>query len=159
MPPENWAQLLEDACTHEEKLEKLYALLAEQFPEDREFWKGLGQEEHRHSALLRQLKTPLGTGALKFDESSMRPQAIQSAIAYIEAMTSALERRPQPYLKILSEITDFQQNLLESGLFWALQAPAGKEFPVIEQLAQATEQQRVRLEQKWQQEKNKANAL
>lgn len=159
MPSQEWAQLLEDACTHEDKLEKLYTVLAEQFPEDREFWQGLAQEEHQHSALLRQLKVPLSTGALKFDASSMRPRAIQSAIDYIEAMTRTIERRPQPYLKILGEISDFQQNLLESGLFWALQTPAGGDFPVIGQLAEATEQQRGKLEQKLQQEKNKAKAL
>ncbi len=62
-------------------------------------------------------------------------------------------------MNVLSEIWDFQQNLLESGLFWALQAPAGKEFPIIERLVQETEQHRVKLEQKWQQEKNKAAAL
>jgi len=159
MPKGNGDQLLDMACMHEEKLEKLYITLSEYFSDDSEFWNGLAQEERQHSAAFRQLKAALGTGALRLDESALRPQAIQSAIDYIEAMTQGVERKRYPYVKVLSEIWDFQQNLVESGLFWSLQAPAGKAFPLVEQLAQETEQHRVKLEQKWQQEKNKAAAL
>ncbi len=159
MADRNWVQLLEKACAHEEKLEKLYTVLSQQFPDDSEFWNSLAQEERQHSAWLRQLKTPLTTGALKLDESSVRPKAIQSAIDYIEAIIQGVERKKSPYVNVLGEIWDFQQNLLESGLFWALQAPTGKEFPVIERIIKETEQHRIKLEQKWQQEKNKETSL
>jgi rubrerythrin len=159
MPKGNGDQLLEMACMHEEKLEKLYTTLSEQFPDDSEFWNELAQEERQHNAAFRQVKAALGTGALRLDESALRLQAIQSAIDYIEAITRGVERKRYPYVKVLSEIWDFQQNLLESGLFWGLQVPAGKAFPVLERLTQETEQHRVKLEQKWQQEKKKAAAL
>ena len=159
MAQRNWEQLLDMACTHEEKLEKLYTVLAERFSDDSGFWQGLAQEERQHGAWLRQLKGPLSSGALRFDEASLRTRAIQSAIEYIEAMIGAVQRGRYPYVKVLGEIWDFQQNLLESGLFWAIQAPGEKDVPVIEQLAKATEQHRVMLEQKWQQEQHTANAL
>jgi len=159
MADRNWVQLMEKACTHEEKLEKLYTVLSQQFPDDSEFWNTLAQEERQHSAWLRQLKTSLTTGALQLDESSVRPKAIQSAIEYVEVIIQGVERKKSPYVKVLSEIWDFQQNLLESGLFWALHAPAGKEFPIIERIVKETEQQRIKLEQKWQEEINKATAL
>ena len=159
MPERNWEEPLDMACTHEETLERLYTVLAERFPDDSEFWQGLAQDEQQHGAWLRQLKQALSTGALRLDASSIRLPAIQSAIDYIKAMTGAVQRGRYPYVKVLGEIWDFQQNLLESGLFWALQAPGGNDTPVMEQLAQATEEHRIKLEQKWQQEKNKAGAL
>ncbi len=158
MVDRNWVQLMERACTHEEKLEKLYTVLSRQFPQDGEFWNTLAQEERQHSAWLRKIKAALQTKALHLDESSVRPQAIQSAIDYVEVIIRAVERKRYPYTKLLGEISDFQQNLLESGLFWALSAPTGKELPVIERLVQETEQHRIKLEQKWQHEKNKAAA-
>jgi hypothetical protein len=158
MPKGSGDQLLEKVCTHEEKLEQLYTVLSEQFPDDSEFWIAMAQEERQHMAAFRQLKAALATGALRWDESTLHPQAIPSAIDYIEAIIRGVEQKRYPYVKVLSEIWDFQQNLLESGLFWALHAPAGKEFPALERIAQETEAHRLKLEQKWQQEKSKATA-
>lgn len=69
---------------HELLLAAFYELLAEKFPEHKEFWLGLAHDEKTHAAVIVKLRNRASLDMMRFNEGTMKTYTIQTSIAYIQ---------------------------------------------------------------------------
>ena len=130
-----WDAVIDYACMYVERLQQLYTVISNAFPDDRAFWQTLAEEQTQHLKALQQVKKLCASNAITLDTSRIHGKAIESAFPYMEVVKASIENKRWLYSKIIAEVRDFEQNLLDCGLMPALQSAGGNEHPIIEPLS------------------------
>ena len=128
------------AYTYAEKLQVLYKTSSHSFPEDEAFWQGLAQEQAQHLQWLQQIKALCKKNNLHLGAFPIHLKSLESAFPYMEVVKGKIERQQWPMDKVIDEVRDFEQNLIDCGLVPALQTAGGPNHPVIEPLIRGIEQ-------------------
>jgi len=77
-------KLVELFIKQENLIGKLYRLFAKRFPEHKQFWSSMSDEEHQHAAWIKRLTTLDTTDKFKFTQGELRSSSLAKGIEAIE---------------------------------------------------------------------------
>lgn len=130
-----WDAVIDYACMYVERLQQLYTVISNAFPDDRAFWQTLAEEQTQHLRALQQVKKLCASNTMTLDTSRIHVKAIESAFPYMEVVKASITNKTWLYSKIIDEVRDFEQNLLDCGLMTALKIAGGDGHSTIEPLS------------------------
>ena len=81
---ENQINVIEMLARNEEAISRLYTAYADKFPDYKNFWSDLADEEIEHSSWLRGLSPQFQEDSIYFNEGRFKPEAIQTFLNYLE---------------------------------------------------------------------------
>ena len=113
------SQIIELLANNEEAVQKLYLLYATKYPESKEFWSKLAQEEAGHAFMIRNLELEATNkpGKVLFKPDRFTPEAIQSSINYINQLIKEFPDKNYPLITALSLAMQIEQSLIEKKYF------------------------------------------
>jgi hypothetical protein len=92
---EELINVIELLATHEETISQLYACYAERFPDHKEFWSTLSEEELEHAKLVRQLSELY----VQYDETKLRIPLIKISMDHIKYQLAKVQKEEVSYLR------------------------------------------------------------
>jgi hypothetical protein len=101
----------------EKNIGKLYALFAEKYPDQRELWMRLSQEEEGHAEALHKLYDASLEGRAVFEEGKISHEGVQLVIEHVRTVYRCAMQGKISALKALSIGYDLENSLLEKAVF------------------------------------------
>ena len=134
---------------HEKVIGRLYAAYADRFPQDRDFWLGLSQEEDQHAHWIESLQARKGPdcGVLVLNRFPL--EAISHSIDYVNGLIDEADRADLTPIKALSAALNLEQALLENRYFEVFASDSADIRRVLEMLAQGTTAHVERVHRAW----------
>jgi len=108
---------LELLAINEETVGRLYSAYADRFPESRDFWRSLAQQERGHAASIRTLKNEYDGGRLRVSPDRFKAAAIRLSIKHTEAEIDTATSAYMKPVNALSIAAAIEQSLLEARFF------------------------------------------
>lgn len=110
-------KILDQLIEQEKLLSRLYALFAEQFPEQGEFWTNLSREEERHARLIEKLREAVRKGLVFFDEGKMKTYTLTAFIGQLVKIVEKAERGEFTLPSAFAHAVDYESALIEKNVF------------------------------------------
>jgi len=105
--------VLEMLIRHELAIKKLYEIFAVMFPNRKDFWQGLADDEKRHADWFGTLRSEETLEKWLLSDGRLKPQAIKSSIGYVESQIVRAQNSRLSLLQALSIANDLENALLE----------------------------------------------
>ena len=101
----------------EKTLGIMYDLFAGRFPDHHRLWDVLRRDEKQHAESVRMLYRLTYDGLATFDAGSIRAEAVQSIIAYVNGVCDAARRGRISEQQALAATYDAERSLIERDIF------------------------------------------
>jgi len=108
---------IELVAKHEETLGRLYDTYSSIFPEHREFWIGIADEESGHAAWVRGFRSRCMEGSCKVKEGRFRIKAIESSMNFMNKQMQAALSGSVNILTAAATASDIEHALLDKDFF------------------------------------------
>ena len=118
--------IIDKLATNEESIAELYKGYADAFPDLREFWSSLANEEVGHASCIRSLGRQIGTPSLFMDEDRFNATAIQTFTDYLDRELSRLSPEEISLIEALSITLYIEESLIESRFFEVFKADSAE---------------------------------
>lgn len=92
---------------------ELYGIFANKYPEWREFWEAISEEERHHADNLRELGKKMKSGEVLFVEGKTRAGALQTFINYLRQTIEKARKEDFPLARALSIALDIERSFIE----------------------------------------------
>ena len=138
---------------HEKVIGRLYAAYARRFPQDRDFWLGLSQEEEQHAAWIESLQTKVEQEPSGLMVNRFPVAAVSHSIDYVNKLIDNVDRPDLTPTKAFSAALDLERALLENRYFEIFETDSVELRRVLQSLAQGTQGHVERVRQAWQRSK------
>ena len=136
-PTEKQLATLNELAELEESIGRLYEAYAMLFPDYRQFWSGLVEEEKEHAVWLRELRSYVVKGTAKFSENRFNIFAIQ---AYINYLKDELDKaKGRALVNALSIALYIEESLMEHKYFEIVDGDSKELKQTLSNLANATQ--------------------
>ena len=136
-PLEKQLIVLDKLAELEESVGRLYEAYVALFPDYRQFWAGLVDEEKQHAVWVRELRVLVEKGTAKFTEDRFNIFAIQAYINYLkEELEKATERT---LVNALSIALYIEESLMERKYFEVINGDSEELKQTLHNLANATQ--------------------
>ncbi|MFC1622634.1 hypothetical protein ACFL1Y_01395 [Patescibacteria group bacterium] len=139
-------ELVDMMIEHEQKIGELYTAYAKKFPEFKDFWSQLVQEEGDHAGLLNTLYSKIGQGVVFFEDGRFPKKGIQISLDYVKEQTERAKKGEVELINALSVAVDLEKSLLESKCFEVFESDTVELKNVLQKLADDTKEHAVRIE-------------
>ena len=136
-------QIIQELINHELSLNKLYGVYAEKFPEYKDFWEKIAQEETQHAAWIKGLDSKIQENTVLIDKDRFNTQMIQTSTVYVHSQIASALQHNLKLINALSIAVDIEQTMLEN-----------KFFQVFEK---ATQEHLKKVKDFWEEERTKEN--
>lgn len=110
-------KIIQQLIAQEGLMAKLYAVFALQFPEYKEFWTKISEEEKKHSQLIDKLSRAEKKGLVFFDEGKTKTYTLSTFIGHLENMVEKAEKGEFDLPKAFIYAQDFESALIEKKVF------------------------------------------
>ena len=147
--PENQVISLEMLAKNEERVGQLYIVYAETFPEMREFWSGLADDEKTHAMWIRVLEDMTHEGKLSFNSERLKSTTILKFSSNIEKEIDKTSKTRLSLIDALSVAISIEENLIESKYFEALETDSTDIKRILKDLDAATKEHAQKLREVW----------
>lgn len=144
---ENQIKTIEALANHEEAIGELYRKYSGKFPDYEQFWLGLAEEEVLHAKWIRELRDEIEKGTVFFNDGRFNIVAIQTSLKFIKKQIVDSESQEISIIIALSLALDTEKALLERKYFEIFEGDSVRLKHVLQDLAEATEHHRDRIEQ------------
>ncbi|MBN1793449.1 MAG: hypothetical protein JW844_00625 [Candidatus Omnitrophica bacterium] len=142
----------------EEYIARLYKVYADKYPEHREFWSALSEEEIGHAQLLRIFFKKVEEGLALFNERRFRVDAMKTLWDYISGLIAdAKEQKMRPAAAFYMAL-DLENSLLEKDMYRVFEVDSIELKKVLQALHTSTGEHRDRIREKWLQVKSRDSA-
>ena len=134
----NQAQIIELMAQNEEVFNKLYTVCANKYPEYKDFWLQIANEETNHASWLRDLKPQIEIGNLSFNEDRFN---LKAAFILFESAKQKLDEFNNQSMTIIEALRAslFMENsLLENKFFEVVETDQLPLKTVLFNLAEST---------------------
>ena len=101
---------------HELAIKQLYELFATVFPEHRDFWVQLMEEEQKHADCLQGLSSKESLKTWCLNDSKFKHLAIHGSIEYLERQIERAKKANIALLEALSIASDLEEALIEKQM-------------------------------------------
>ncbi|MEN6424174.1 MAG: hypothetical protein ABFE13_02335 [Phycisphaerales bacterium] len=134
---------------HERVIGKLYAAYADRFPEEREFWLGLSQEEDGHAGYIESLEQRIADDPAGLIVDRFPAAAIEHSIAYVNKLIDQADHPSLTRVKALSAAMDIERALLENKYFEVFASDSPSIRRTLEILNRGTQAHLRKIRQFW----------
>ena len=142
---ENQIRTIELLAEHELAMGKLYRRFSESFPDYKDFWLRLSQEEISHAKCIRDLRSKIEEDIVYFNENRFQPAAIVHSLQYIEQIQREALLPNFSLIKALSIASFIEDALIEYKYFEVFKGDSPVLEKVLRVLADATNVHRDRV--------------
>lgn len=143
---ENQIKTIEALANHEEAISQLYRKYSGKFPDYEQFWLGLAEEEVLHTKWIRELRDDIEEGTVLFNEDRFNIVGVQTSLNYIKKQIVDSENQEISLRFALFLALDIENALLERKYFEIFEGDSVGLKHVLQDLAEATELHRDRIE-------------
>jgi rubrerythrin len=123
---------------HEKAIGRLYETYAHRFPQDREFWLTLAQEEDQHARWIELLQRKVEEDPSAMVVNRFPAAAINHSLHYISRLMEGAQQPGLTPINALSAALDIEQALLENKYFEVFASESAGIQNLLHLLAQAT---------------------
>jgi len=138
---------------HERVIGRLYAAYARRFPQDRDSWLGLSQEEEQHVAWIESLQAKVEQESAGLIVNRFPVAAVNHSIDYVNKLIDNVDRPDLTPTKAFSAALDLERALLENRYFEIFETDSAELRRVLDSLAHGTRAHIERVRQAWQRSK------
>jgi hemerythrin len=132
------AKIIRQFQAQENLLADLYAIFANNFPEDRDFWTRLVREETMHAQLVEKLYAVVEKGQMIFDEGKVKTYTLSAMIERIEALVQRARQGDFNRCQALAQALDLEAALIEKGVFTHFEPMTEKANAILKRLNRET---------------------
>ena len=136
MPEQGPLYWMDAVILYQERLEQIYSYLAREYADDRELWNPLIQTKQKHRTAFQGFRNKLTQKSLAFDAGVLHAATLQSAVDYMAFVVKGLAQNKYPYPKLVNLVGDFEQNLIECGLFLAFRNVSNQDSQQLEAMVE-----------------------
>ncbi|MHC4645974.1 MAG: hypothetical protein ACYTBJ_10750 [Planctomycetota bacterium] len=136
---------IEMLAAHELAIGQLYKAYAEKFPDYRDFWLGLSNDEEQHAHWIRQLQSKIEEGSVHFKHDRFQVRAIQHCLKYAQKILLESQEPDFKLMNALSTAWYLEDALIENKFFEVFETDSSELNETLRKLADATEGHRQRL--------------
>ena len=144
------AHALDMLREHEKAIGRLYETYARRFPQDREFWLILAQEEQQHARWLELLQRKVENDPAAMVVNRFPAAAINYSLHYINSLAANAQRPGLTPVNALSAALDIEQALLENKYFEVFTSDSTAIQRLLHLLTQGTRAHIERVRTAWQ---------
>jgi rubrerythrin len=135
---------------HEKAIGRLYETYAHRFPQDREFWLILAQEEDQHARWIDLLQREVEEDPTGLVVNRFPAAAINHSLHYLNRLVEEAQRPSLTPVNALSAALDIEQALLENRYFEVFASDSAGIQRLLHLLIQATRAHVERVRTAWQ---------
>ena len=146
---ENQINVIEMLARNEEAISRLYTAYADKFPDYKDFWSDLANEEIGHSNWLRGLSPQIREDSIYFNEGRFKPGAIQTFLNYLERELAKAREQKMLLVNALSTALYIEEALIERKYFEVIEGDSAGMKHILLDLAAATENHIDRVRKVW----------
>jgi rubrerythrin len=137
-PTEKQLTVLNKLAELEESVGRLYEAYAEVFPDYRQFWSALVDEERQHAVWLRELHVYVVQGSATFSENRFNTVAIQAFINYLNDEYGKVMSRERALINAISIALYIEESLIECEYYEVFAGDSPELKKILINLASAT---------------------
>jgi len=109
-------EMIELLTKNEELIAELYRAYSEKFPDYREFWLEIAEEEDKHSRWMRSLQAYTGD-ILSFDEGRIKPELMRISFSYLDQKIREASTEGITIADALTIALELETNMIERNYF------------------------------------------
>jgi len=98
-------------------LSRLYKIFSEEFPEDKDFWLALSDDEIKHSKWLTQLAEAVKAGTVYFDDDKINPVSLNTFVGHLKDKIRRAKEGAFTAGQAVVTALDFERSLIEKNAF------------------------------------------
>lgn len=140
------AQTIELMAQNEEVFNKLYVLYADKYPEYKEFWQKIADEETNHALWLRELKPEIEIGNLSFNDGRFDLTTVFRLSEHAKQKFNEAQDQTLPIMEVLKISLAMEKSLLEGKFFEVVETDQIPLKTILFNLAKSTEEHIQRIE-------------
>ena len=133
-------KLLELMIKQEERLSELYQIYSDKFPERKDFWQELANEEQLHAKWITSLLSSAKKGVIHFDEGKINIHTLNTFVKGIERTIDKTRETDPSELSAITSALDMESSLFEKNVFGHFEAVSEKAIKILSLLQQKTSQ-------------------
>lgn len=134
------AQTIELMAQNEEVFNKLYVLYAGKYPEYKDFWQKIADEETDHALWLRDLKSQIEIGNLSFADDRFDLSLVFKYLEHAKQKLDELKNKTMPIIEALKISLAMEKSLLENKFFEVVETDQIGLKSILFNLAKSTEE-------------------
>ena len=134
---------------HEKAISQLYKEYARKFPEQKDFWSKIAEEEIEHASWIFKLRSQVEKGSLYFKEGRFKTEAIETSLEYVKSQITEAQNNKISAKNALSVARDLESGLIEKKFFEVFEPDCREIKQVLLDLAVATREHYNRIEKVW----------
>jgi rubrerythrin len=136
-------------AAHESTIGDLYRAYARRFPERREFFEQLAEDEARHARLITSFADDVKAGRVCIDPTRFPSDTVLASLDGVRRRVAEAGREGLTLLAALSTAKDLEEELIENRYFEIAKGDAPELKGLLEALALDTEVHRRRVVDEW----------
>jgi len=136
-------------------ISKLYEVYADRFPDKKEFWIKISEEEKNHAIALKALGGHIHNGKVLFNQTRFNPQTIKFSMEYRKRLILESQASNFTYLQAVSNAYAQEQALLECKFFEVFESDDIELKRVLNYLMESTKQHVQMTRRAWQEAQRK----
>ena len=138
-------ETVEMLAKHEETIGQLYKEYADKYPEHRDFWLALADDENQHARWINELHSKIEEGSVHFKQDRFQIPAIRHSLNYVQKMLLKSIEPGFELIEALSTAWYIEDALLENRFFEVFETDSADLKETLRKLAEATDQHRQRI--------------
>ncbi|MCZ2846270.1 MAG: hypothetical protein O2U61_07260 [Candidatus Bathyarchaeota archaeon] len=134
---------------HEKVISQLYKEYSLKFPEQKDFWSKIANEEIEHASWIFKLCSQAKEGSLYFKEGRFKTEAIKTSLKYVKSQITKAQNKKISAKNALSVARDLENGLIEKKFFEVFEPDCREIKQVLLDLVAATSEHCNRIEEVW----------
>jgi rubrerythrin len=140
-------EMIEALAENEMLVSRLYRVFSEWFPDHRDFWGEMAEEEAQHANMIRSLSQDVREGAVRFKEDALDTTSAQMFHDYLKFSLARTLEQGISLEDAFETALAIEHDLIEKGFFTRFQAKTEDLALIFEGLMSSTREHHRRLEE------------
>ena len=145
-------------AAHESAIADLYHAYAEQFPDRRDFFQALANQEIAHARCIAGFAKEVEAARVLVNPGRFTSQSITTSLDFVEAQVRKAANPDLSLLDALATALDIEEALIERQYFRILEGDSASLKQLLQSLAAETSAHREQVRHAWEQERAKSTA-
>jgi rubrerythrin len=134
---------------HEEAIRDLYLVYSDKYPEYKEFFKILADEEQSHADLIRKYREKASSDKNVLKPGRFRPEMLNTAISFLEKEANKAQGADIPLINALTIALDLEKGMIERKFFEVFGGDPAELEAALKYLDQSTKKHIERIQIAW----------